>query len=139
MKGSYILLIELNQDLNIKIGSLGSIFFKKGFYSYIGSALNGLENRIKRHIRKKKNVHWHIDYFLKYGKIVDVFFKESKTRKECNIAKKFERKLQSFSKFGSSDCKCKSHLFYGDKIKIVETIYSIKMEKYPLMQTLKDL
>ena len=56
MKGSYVLIIELNQDITIYIGSLGSIFFKKGFYSYIGSALNDLENRIKRHIRKKKNV-----------------------------------------------------------------------------------
>lgn len=131
MKGSYVLLIELNQDINIKIGSLGNIFFKKGFYSYVGSALNGLEQRIQRHVRKDKNIHWHIDYFLKHGKIIDIFYKLSKTKNECNIAQKFNSKIQTILDFGSSDCKCESHLFYGDKSKILEIIINIDMKKYP--------
>ena len=131
MKGSYILLIELNQDLNIQIGSLGNIFFKKGVYSYIGSALNGLEQRIQRHVRKNKNTHWHIDYFLNHGKIIDIFYQESKTKKECIIAQKFNGKIQTIYNFGSSDCNCESHLFYGDKSKIMEIIRNIKMNKYP--------
>ncbi len=130
MIGSYVLLIELNKDLNIVIGSLGSIFFKKGFYVYIGSALNGIEKRIQRHIRKGKKIHWHIDYFLIYAKIIDIFYKESKTRYECDIAKTFNGKLQNIQNFGCSDCKCKSHLFYGDKSKILEIISNINIKKY---------
>ena len=46
MKGSYILLIEVNKPINIKIGSQGIVEFNPGFYAYIGSALNtyGKEN-----------------------------------------------------------------------------------------------
>jgi len=42
MKGSYILLIKLDEDKDIQIGKLGNISFKKGYYAYVGSALNGL-------------------------------------------------------------------------------------------------
>jgi Uri superfamily endonuclease len=131
MKGSYVLLIELNQDINVKIGSLGNIFFKKGFYCYVGSAFNSLEQRIQRHVRKDKKIHWHIDYFLNYGKIIDIFYKLSKTKNECNIAQKFNSKIQNILNFGCSDCKCESHLFYGDKSKILESISKINMIKYP--------
>lgn len=114
MNGSYILLIKLNEDREIKIGKLGDISFKKGLYLYIGSALNGLENRLNRHFRNNKKNHWHIDYLLKYGKIIDAYYKESNFKEECDIVKKFENRLLSIPGFGCSDCNCKSHLFYGD-------------------------
>lgn len=122
MKGSYILLIKLNKDKEIQIGKLGNISFKKGFYLYIGSALNGLENRLNRHFKKYKKTHWHIDYLLKYGKIIDAFYKESFSKEECDIVKNFENKLLPIPGFGCSDCKCKTHLFYGDKSKIFESL-----------------
>jgi Uri superfamily endonuclease len=122
MKGSYILLIKLNNDQEIEIGKLGKISFKKGFYLYIGSALNGLENRLNRHFKVDKKTHWHIDYLLKYGKIIDAFYKESSFKEECDIVKNFENKLLSIPDFGCSDCKCKSHLFYGDKPKIFDNL-----------------
>lgn len=113
MKGSYILVIELKKDKTIQIGTLGKIHFKKGFYAYVGSALNGLEQRINRHLRKIKKKHWHIDYFLDFAEVVDVFYKENETREECKIAKMLGNQLVSIPGFGSSDCRCKSHLFYG--------------------------
>jgi Uri superfamily endonuclease len=75
MKGSYIILIELKQDAKIRIGKIGDIFFKKGHYLYIGSALNGLELRITRHFRDDKKIHWHIDYLLIESEIIDIFYK----------------------------------------------------------------
>ncbi|MCK4902633.1 MAG: GIY-YIG nuclease family protein, partial [Thermoplasmatales archaeon] len=83
MKGSYILLIELENDSKIQIGKLGDILFKKGFYVYIGSALNGLEQRINRHLRADKKLHWHIDYLLKSAKVDSVYYKENDQREEC--------------------------------------------------------
>jgi len=79
MKGSYILLIKLLKDSEIKVGSLGTISFKKGFYVYVGSAMGGLEQRINRHLRKNKKTFWHIDYLLnnRGAKIIKVFYKES--------------------------------------------------------------
>jgi Uri superfamily endonuclease len=127
MKGSYVLLIELENDLTIKVGKLGDIFFKKGFYVYVGGALNGLEKRIERHKRSDKKFHWHIDYFLKHGKIQNVFYKESIKKEECEISKKFEN-FESIYGFGCSDCKCRSHLFYGSKKDILQIISEIGMQ-----------
>ena len=129
MKGSYILLIELENDKEIQISKLGDIFFKKGFYVYIGSALNGLEQRITRHLRDDKKNHWHLDYLLKNAKVNSVYYKENNQKEECKIAKSFS-KLKPVSGFGCSDCKCKSHLFYGSKNEIIKSINSLDMTHY---------
>lgn len=122
MKGNYILLIKLEKDQEIKIGKLGNILFKKDFYIYIGSALNGLEQRINRHLIRDKKSHWHIDYLLQFGKIIDAYYKESNLKEECNVAKKLEEKLFLIPGFGCSDCRCRSHLFYGDMKEIKDSI-----------------
>ena len=129
MKGSYILLIDLVKDKEIKIGKLGNIFFKKGTYVYVGSALNNLEKRIQRYHSSEKKLHWHIDYFLKYAKIVDVYYKESNKKEECKIAKNFEN-FKKIEDFGCSDCNCESHLFYGNYHEILSVIDKLKLKKY---------
>ncbi len=131
MNGSYILLIELDEDNTIQVGKLGKIFFKKGFYLYVGSALNGLEQRIQRHLRNNKKIHWHIDYLLSYARTIEVFYKGSKSRYECKLANKLEN-LEPISGFGCSDCKCKTHLFYGSKKEVDETIKKLKMINYEI-------
>ena len=124
MKGSYILIINLQKNREIQIGKLGKISFKSGYYAYVGSALNGLEQRVNRHLRKSKKKHWHIDYFLEYADIVDVFYKENNKKEECKVAKLLS-KLSSVDGFGCSDCNCNSHLFYNS-------------EKENIMQKLKS-
>lgn len=128
MKGCYLLLIDLKHDKEIQIGKLGKILFKKGYYVYVGSGLNNLEKRIKRHIKKEKKMHWHIDYFLRYGKIIEVFYKENIVSEECFIADKFNNFFNHIHGFGCSDCKCKSHLFYGSIKEIKQTINKLKMK-----------
>lgn len=130
MKGSYILLMELKKNKTIPIGKLGNINFKKGFYAYIGSALNGLEQRINRHLKKDKKNYWHIDYLLKHGKIIDIFYNESDIKEECNIVKKIEEKLFPILNFGCSECNCRSHLFYGSKNELMNVINSLYMILY---------
>lgn len=130
MKGCYILLMELKENKTIPIGKLGNINFKKGFYAYIGSALNGLEQRINRHLRNDKKNYWHIDYLLNHGKIIDIFYNESDIKEECNIVKKFEEKLLPILNFGCSDCNCRSHLFYGSKNEFINVINSLDMTPY---------
>lgn len=132
MKGSYLVLIEIKCNDTIKIGKLGHLDFQKGFYVYVGSAINGLEPRINRHLRKKKKIHWHIDFLLNNSKIINVFYKENSFKEECKISKEFNKKLQSVENFGCSDCKCKSHLFYGTYKEIVNIIHKLKMKQYPL-------
>lgn len=130
MKGSYILLIKLSENKKIKVGKLTKLFFKKGFYVYIGSAMNNLEKRISRHLRKNKKFHWHIDYLLQKADILEVYLKENTIKEECKLANIFSEKLEKIPGFGCSDCKCKSHMFYGKKVDILNLISKIDMIKY---------
>jgi len=112
MKGAYILIIFLNVRKMIKINKK-IIDFKKGYYCYVGSALNSLEKRIQRHYSTKKKKHWHIDYFLEYGKIIESISIETNKKIECIISNKLRKKADNSVKgFGSSDCRCESHLYY---------------------------
>ena len=110
MKGVYVLLIKLNKKRKIKIGKRGVFCFPAGRYIYVGSAMNNLEKRIERHKSRKKRMHWHIDYFLKYANIINVLKIETKRKIECSLASKIKGEIIA-EKFGSMDCKCKSHFF----------------------------
>ncbi len=121
-KGTYVLFIELSKPSVIRIGKLGKGKFPSGLYAYVGSAIGpgGLRARISRHLRDKKKFHWHIDYFLKHSKVVDVFT----TRRRCE--KKIARKLLNTGKcamkgFGSSDDdENESHLIYFSSMSVEE-------------------
>jgi len=119
MKGAYCLLINIKKPTKIKIGSLGKTKFDQGKYVYIGSALNNLEKRIARHLRKNKKKFWHIDYLLasKNANVEKVAYKESKRKEECETAKKIAEYSIAIKNFGCSDCKCKSHLFKVKSLK----------------------
>ena len=45
LKGTYCLIIHLRKDTSIEVGKRGLINFSKGYYVYVGSALNSLESR----------------------------------------------------------------------------------------------
>jgi sugar fermentation stimulation protein A len=103
----------LNSDKRISVGKLGELSFKKGYYGYVGSALNNLSKRIERHKRKEKKIRWHIDYLLNHAKVVGVETVETLKKIECSVNDKVSRvSSEIISSFGSSDCKCKGHLHY---------------------------
>jgi len=127
MKGSYILVIFLKANSIIKIGSLGRISFPNGYYLYVGSGMGNfgsttLINRIKRHLLNsdQKKLHWHIDYLLKNTNsiITQLYLIPSLKYLECIIAQELgEISEDKIKNFGSSDCKCKSHLFYFKELR----------------------
>ncbi|MCD6371472.1 MAG: GIY-YIG nuclease family protein [Candidatus Aenigmarchaeota archaeon] len=118
MKGAYVLIVEVRKNLRKKIGKLGILRFKKGSYCYVGSGLGkalSLENRLKRHLRKKKKLKWHIDYLLSSPYVIVKGFVifPSEKKNECLISKEIEKYAdETIRNFGSSDCKCKGHLHY---------------------------
>ena len=115
MSGIYHLLIYLKQEREIIIGKLGKFSFPPGYYVYTGSALNGLANRIARHRRQKKRLHWHIDYLLQYAAIADVVTHITTERLECWYNDQIMRLPNAriiVPRFGASDCRCKTHLVY---------------------------
>jgi Uri superfamily endonuclease len=130
MKGAYLLIMKLPKDLSIVIGKLGMCSLKKGHYVYVGSALNSLDHRIQRHLREHKKVHWHIDYFLPFAGIVDIFYKPGTQKEECCIAKAFEKEFRNIPGFGCSDCSCSSHLFTGSIEGLSKKAYDLGMSMY---------
>ncbi len=127
LKGTYCLLINLKDDSRIKVGRLGELDFKKGGYVYVGSALNSLEGRIKRHISSDKKLHWHVDYLLSHedSEIMDVVYTINGTKIECEVAEIISKKGRGVDNFGCSDCRCRSHLFYFNRSDELEN-YCIK-------------
>lgn len=114
-KGNYCLIISNKRDSTIKIGARGMMLFKKGYYVYVGSALNSLNKRIERHISKEKKKHWHIDYFLldKNTELNEVIFTYSTKKIECDISNEINKNSNGYVElFGCSDCNCVSHLYY---------------------------
>ena len=135
MKGCYCLIIKLNQNSRIKIGKkLGFIQFEKGYYVYVGSAMNSLESRLKRHLSNDKKLHWHVDYLLKddNSKILDIIYNIHK-KVECDISEYLKSEAFGVKNFGCSDCDCDSHLYYfknrSEAIEQVKNAYdSIAMD-----------
>jgi sugar fermentation stimulation protein A len=118
--GTYLLIVELAQPIDVIVTSGKTFVLEPGYYGYIGSALNGLQKRIDRHLSRNKKLHWHIDYLLQIATIESVIYVASNKRIECLIAQELIKKHQYVSGFGCSDCRCKSHLFYSDDIKAMK-------------------
>ena len=116
MKGVYVLVILVDEDIEVDVGALGSISFEKGLYAYVGAAQNSLEKRVERHLGRVKRKFWHIDYLLDNDavRVVKVFYKEADKAEECKIAGKLGEKSVAVKNFGCSDCGCVSHLFRVD-------------------------
>jgi len=85
VKGSYILLIALPEQQTITIGSL----------------------------KANKRPHWHIDYFLEKASIDEIILCQTEGKAECTIAQALSHQFDCIPGFGSSDCQCKSHLFFA--------------------------
>lgn len=111
-QGSYLLILQLRRDRKIHVGRLGSLFFKKGFYIYVGSAMLHLGKRIERHRHLRKRHHWHIDELRARSHLITVLAIRSSTRLECEIAGALSKISEgSILGFGCSDCSCPAHLF----------------------------
>ena len=123
-KGCYVLLIELPAEETVTTGRLGPVDYRHGHYAYVGSALGGLRSRLERHLRSEKKAHWHVDYLLEKGRISEIVTCETEERVECVIAGALVGRFSSVSGFGSSDCRCRSHLFFSTA-PMTETVVSV--------------
>ena len=111
-EGTYVLHLYLKENKNILIGKR-KIFFRKGHYFYVGSAYGktiNLKTRIERHLRKDKNKHWHIDYFLEFANVRKVYTTTLKCEKEVCKDLSFLDFIKGFG--NSDDNENDSHLFY---------------------------
>ncbi len=126
-KGAYILTLNIAEDAIVTVGKLGAISFPAGVYAYVGSALGpaGLQ-RVRRHVNvfasHNTNHTWHIDYLSTGAALCRVYVFVTDKRLECALASCLRASAASsaIKRFGSSDCKCDSHLFHVTDIHHLE-------------------
>lgn len=116
IKGIYCLVLSC-ESCRVNVGALGNLGFSAGYYVYVGSALGpGGLSRVIRHIRFSKNhtprPRWHIDYLLcsPYFSLETVYCFPTVERAECRLASLLSG--IPVPRFGCSDCRCNSHLFF---------------------------
>jgi Uri superfamily endonuclease len=112
-RGTYVLIVRVDQPLRLAIGRLGSVTFSSGYYAYVGSAhgSGGLRARLGRHLRADKPLHWHIDYLTAAAPITAIWLRVSPERLECTWAQEIIAwGTVPIPHFGSSDCACPAHL-----------------------------
>ncbi len=115
--GTYCLVLHCLSSSSVTIGKLGMYQINPDYYCYIGSAFGrgGLHSRLNRHLQIDKSQHWHLDYLRPYLNPVKIYYSTNIIKQEHQWAELLlQHKKYSIpiNKFGSSDCRCSSHLFY---------------------------
>jgi|Deesub1362A_J573_1020465.scaffolds.fasta_scaffold00008_56 Uri superfamily endonuclease len=112
MKGLYTLVIQVRRTIDIKIGSLGRIKLSPGYYVYIGSGGANVLKRVARHFKREKRLRWHIDYLSMEAKPIKAYILLNPLVDEASLAEYLGKYLRYIPKFGASDSRYISHLFY---------------------------
>ena len=114
--GTYALVMKNTCQRTAWIGRWGQLELESGYYIYIGSAFGpgGLQARIKRHLHKSMKKHWHIDYLRDYTTPYIVYYSYHPQHLEHEWAQILNKRKEmiAIAGFGSSDCQCRSHLFW---------------------------
>lgn len=108
-------MLHVPRATTLRVGRLGTFTFPAGYYTYTGSAMGGLGARLDRHRRRRKKLRWHIDYLLQHADLVDAFTVPTRRRTECRLNRRvlnMQGARVVAPGFGSSDCRCPSHLVY---------------------------
>jgi Uri superfamily endonuclease len=116
-QGTYILMLELSRPVSLKVGRLGEVGFKPGWYLYVGSAFGpgGVGARCGHHRRISANPRWHIDYLRAVSRLPEIWYTHDPEHREHQWAELLSRTRgasQPVTGFGASDCRCESHLFH---------------------------
>ncbi len=118
-RGIYALVLEVLRNLELAIGSLGSVRIESGMYCYIGSArgFGGLRARIAHHLRRSKpRLWWHIDYLTTQHevRILHIIYAVTNQDLESCFAKTVNETRcwnPAIPRFGSTDRRDYTHLF----------------------------
>jgi Uri superfamily endonuclease len=123
------MIIALSREERIRVGKFGMVSFPAGSYVYTGSAIRGLAARLRRHCRRKKKLHWHIDHLLSVAgaRVEEIIIYPPAPGQECRQNQRIARRAGAtviLPGFGASDCRagCTSHLFFFPPRIIVRSV-----------------
>lgn len=118
-KGTYTLLIALDEPATVEFGALGERDLRAGWYAYTGSAFGtGGFSRVERHRElaagERDARNWHVDYLLGHpaSRVAEVV-KTAGEDVECEVSRGIDAEL--ISGLGASDCDCDSHLRFSSE------------------------
>lgn len=113
-KGAYALLLRLDDPLDLSFRKTRTSRIEPGWFVYCGSANGpgGLRARLRRHVRRDKRLHWHVDQLtIAAAEIVSIPVPGGD---ECDLVERLLRQTGfdiAVRDFGNSDCtSCQSHL-----------------------------
>lgn len=116
--GTYALLLSCRSQRRIAIGRLRNLALEPGYYVYVGSAFGpgGIRARVEHHRRRAARPHWHIDYLRRYARLEAVDWQDGERCEHEWAAQvaSLPGALVALPGFGSSDCRCATHLFHFD-------------------------
>ncbi len=116
--GTYLLCFRVEEPLRLSVGRLGEHLLEPGVYVYVGSAFGpgGLGARLRRHLRREKRVHWHIDHLTvkaPVSGVIAVKWARLEARWAGRLCHHPETSMP-IAGFGAGDARpgeCKAHLF----------------------------
>lgn len=118
--GTYALLLELEEPAELEVGRLGRIHFESPFYLYFGSAFGpgGLGARLAHHMKAARRPHWHVDHLRRVASVRGAWYTGERARLECTWvdAGSALPGVSLVPGFGSSDCRCPSHLLAAPRL-----------------------
>lgn len=131
-KGTYVLVVTLDRELNTTVGAKGPHTFSSGTYCYVGSAMGGLDQRLKRHLAHDKKLKWHIDYLTTECASAEAWESYPEVIPECALGNRIEALggIPEMDGFGCSDCGCRTHLFRVDADTVSEIVSSMGLKPH---------
>lgn len=114
--GTYALRLRCAESEGIHVGALGRMKTREGDYVYVGSAFGpgGVDARVRRHRRRDKSCHWHVDHLRAVAELRETWVSYDPVRRECawaRIIADADGSAVPLRGFGASDCRCPAHLF----------------------------
>ena len=113
------MVIFLRRSETLRVGSLGVVTLRRGYFIYTGSAAGKLRSRLRRHLAREKKLRWHIDFLLAspHAVIKNIVLYPARADAECRQNQRIKNlpgALLPVPRFGASDCRagCGSHLVY---------------------------
>ncbi len=128
---AYVHILWNQREMVRQVGSLGRLKFAPGFYLYVGSGGANALKRVQRHLRATKPKRWHVDYLTTgTGRMSPVDSHLFPGADECGLAGFLGKRLETIERFGSSDCRCRGHLFFAFDISILNRVVDSLVRKY---------
>ena len=117
LPGTYALIFSAARKGQLAVGKIGTLQVQPGFHVYVGSAFGpgGLKARIRHHSRRAAHPHWHIDYLSSALELKEIWYTCDPVHREhqwATIISNTRGSSAPLAGFGSSDCRCNTHLSF---------------------------